>query len=101
MSDRDWSDLLDGGWPAAAPAPGFADRVLVRVAAPELRIVPMPPISSIPPPSRAWRKSFVFAAVAVAALVIFPLALHRQVPPAHAANTVAVGVVPDLGLERD
>jgi hypothetical protein len=118
MSNSKWSDLLDDGWPAATPPRDFADRVLLRVAAPptpQLSIVrdasPRLGTSSAPfadelcglrsPPPRAWRSSpIVFAAVAVAALVIFPLALHRHVTPARGA-TVAVGVAPDLGLERD
>jgi hypothetical protein len=49
---------------------------------------------------QAARGGFLFAAVAAAALVILPFTLHRHAPTAH-ANVVAVGVAPDLGLERD
>jgi hypothetical protein len=99
MSHSKWSDVLDGGWPAAEPPAGFADRVLSRLAvpAPQLRVV----ADSERPPRRAWRSSVLFAAVAVAALVIVPLAVQRHTTPAHAATTLAAGVSPDLGLERD
>jgi hypothetical protein len=101
MSNKNWSDLLDGGWPAAEPPRGFADRVLARLAVPEpAHLTPAHLMIVREPPRRAWRSTFVFAAVAVAALLIVPLALHRHTTPARAA-TVAVGVVPDLGLERD
>lgn len=102
MSNKDWSELLEGGWPAVEPPRDFADGVLARLAVPPVQLHVVPQAAVAPP--RAWRSAFVFAAVAVAALVIFPLALRRHAAPAHAANGtlgVAVGVAPDLGLERD
>jgi hypothetical protein len=99
MSNSKWSDLLDAGWPAAEPPRGFSDGVLARLAAPPPVQLSLVPSSSVPA-RRAWRSSLVFAAVAVVVLVIFPLALHHRVTPARAAS-VAVGVAPDLGLERD
>jgi hypothetical protein len=98
-SRAEWSRILDDAWPAVAPPSGFAGRVLERLAAPErvqLRSVPLASAKE----RRAFRSTFVVAAVAVAVLVILPLAVLRRSSPARAA-TVAVGVAPDLGLERD
>jgi hypothetical protein len=110
MSDR---KIIDG-WPALEPRVGFADRVMARLdavspspaLAPALSIVRLPPGDDRAAVAgrASLRSTLVFCAVAVAALVLVPLALHRHVGPAQAAASagpVAVGVMPDLGLERD
>jgi hypothetical protein len=102
MSDerkRPWTELLDA-WPAAAPARGFADRVLAACELP-------PPVQlSIvrePPPRRFSASSIFLCAAIVAALILIPFAIHRRQPPAAAAagNVVTLGNSYDLGPEHD
>lgn len=96
MSDSEWSKILDG-WTRLEPPAGFADGVMARLNAPD----PLRLSLVAPQPARASLSTLLFAAVAVAALVIFPLAIHLRTPHAAAATVVAAGASSDLGLERD
>jgi len=100
MSDSEWKLLLDAdGWAAAEPPDDFAARVMARLAAPD----PLRLSLVAPRPERASLSTLLFAAVAVAALVIFPLAIHLRTPARAPSLTAgfAAGASPDLGLERD
>jgi len=103
MSDErkrrdDWASLV-GAWPAPAPRPGFADRVLAACDLP-------PPVQlgivREPPPRRLGASGILVCAAIAAALVLLPFALHRrQPPPVSAANVVTLGNSFDLGPEHD
>jgi hypothetical protein len=102
MSDerkrRDEWAALWGAWPAPAPRPGFADRVLAACALP-------PPVQLTivrePPPRRLGASGLLVCGAIAAALLLIPFALHRRQPPANAANVVTLGNSFDLGPEHD
>jgi hypothetical protein len=98
MSD----DEIFRRWPALEPSAGFADRVLARLPAPApAAAAPSLAIVREGPPRASLRPTLVFAAVAAAVMIVFPLALRNRPPAAHAATAIAAGSNPDLGFERD